>query len=398
MCYIDYAIANIIFGGSFMDNNQGKLLYEYSDATHALDMSKHERRRYIKSFTAIWILICVLLLTVWCIVNCVLDMRLNGNFSVIKYYVMLFVILGVIILITVLTVFGLWGTFMRKVSKVYRPHEIESRRRTEELQREFETVDRNKSRENALMIFDDRIVVKKNGEERVIDKNELSVCTMIKSRAGVFLVFNIGETERLPASCMPPASDAYLIKKYLGDKLNEIKVPKSGRRKKNSDKNVTDSHKERVDSDTEKSSAPRRSRAKPDTVQIETGSLFAGIICIFAGIAISCLGYFHVMGDMPAVVGGFPIGLGVIFVVLAFHRYELVNVFVIKIAVAALLIFMGFMFLFIIEEGVTKSPVTVSSLLRHPSVYAIICMFFVSVGISIIPNAVKSLIEYFKYR
>ena len=246
------------------------------------------------------------------------------------------------------------------------------------------------------MIFDDRIVVKKNGEERVIDKNELSVCTMIKSRAGVFLVFNIGETERLPASCMPPASDAYLIKKYLGDKLNEIKVPKSGRRKKNSDKNVTDSHKERVDSDTEKSSAPRRSRAKPDTVQIETGSLFAGIICIFAGIAISCLGYFHVMGDMPA--GGFPIGLGVIFVVLAFHRYELVNVFVIKIAVAALLIFMGFMFLFIIEEGVTKSPVTVSSLLRHPSVYAIICMFFVSVGISIIPNAVKSLIEYFKYR
>ena len=103
------------------------------------------------------------------------------------------------------------------------------------------------------------------------------------------------------------------------------------------------------------------------------------------------------MGDMPAVVGDFPIGLGVIFVVLAFHRYELVNVFV-KIAVAALLIFMGFMFLFIIEEGVTKSPVTVSSLLRHPSVYAIICMFFVSVGISIIPNAVKSLIEYFKYR
>ena len=85
-------------------------------------------------------------------------------------------------------------------------------------------------------------------------------------------------------------------------------------------------------------------------------------------------------------------------IVLAFHRHEIVNVFLVKISAAALLISMGLMFLFIIEEGVTKASVTVSTLLRHPTIYGLACLFFVSVGISIIPNAVKSLIEYIKYR
>ena len=125
-------------------------------------MTKSERRRYIKSFTAVWIMICVLLLTVWCIVNCVLDVRLYGSFAI-KSYIFLFIVLGVIILITVLTVFGLWGVFMRKVSKSYRPHEIESRQRMEELHSEFQAIDAHKSRENrqkrAFCLFDDKIKI-----------------------------------------------------------------------------------------------------------------------------------------------------------------------------------------------------------------------------------------------
>ena len=144
--------------------------------------------------------------------------------------------------------------------------------------------------------------------------------------------------------------------------------------------------------------APRHSRAESGGAQIETGALVAGTICIAVGIMVVLLGYFRIMGDMPAIVGGFPIGIGLLFTVLAFHQYEIVNIFLIKFFVAVLLIFMGLMFLFIIEEGVTKSPVTVSSLLRHPTIYGIACLFFVSVGISIIPNAIKSLIDYFKYR
>ncbi len=384
-----------------MDNQNDKLLYEYSDAKHPLDMSKHERKRYIKSFTAIWILICVLLLTVWCIVNFVLDLRLYDKSAVVKNYVILFVILGVVILIAVLTVFGLWGIIMRKVSKSYRPHEIEARQRMEELQSEFRTVDENKRRENALMIYDDRIVIKTDGKERVIDRNDLTVCSMIKSRTGIFLVFYMGKNERIPMNCMPPSSDAYLIRKSLGDKLEEIKVPKGKRRHKNSGSKNADSHNEKTDNDTTektKNSTPKRRREKSDGVQIETGALVAGICCVVVGIAIVLMGYFRIMGNMPAAVGGFPIGLGLMFVVLAFHRYEFVNAFLVKFAAAALLIFMGILFLFIIEEGVTKSPVTVSSLLRHPTVYGLICLFFVSVGISIIPNAVKSLIEYIKYR
>ncbi len=378
-----------------MDNNYGKLLYEYSDAKHPLDMSKNERKRYIKSFTAIWILICALLLTAWCVVNFIFDLRLYGKSAVIKSYVILFIILGVVILITVLTVFGLWGIFMRKVGKYYRPHEIESRRRIEELQSELNTADENKNRENALMIYDGFIVIKNRGQQRVIDRKELSVCHMIKSRAGVFLVFYVqSDKERIPMGFMPPASDAYLIKKYLGDKLEEIKVPK-GKRRKGVDKKNADNHTDNSDNDSAKNSAPKRNRP---AAQIEKGSLVAGICCIVVGIFIVLMGYFHIMGDMPAVVGGFPIALGLMFGVLAFHRYEIVNAFLIKFAAAALLIFMGLLFLIIIESGVTKSPVTVSSLLRHPTVYGLACLFFVSVGISIIPNSVKSLIEYIKYR
>lgn len=381
-----------------MDDGYGKLLYEYSDAKHPLDMSKQERRRHIKSFTAIWLLICMLLLTVWCIVNFVLDLRIHNISSVVDYYVQLLIILGVIDLITVLSVFGLWGIFMRKAITFYRPHRVEPRRRLEELRREFQTVDENKSRENALTVFDERIVIKANGQERVIDKNELAVCTMIKSRTGVFLVFYLKErTERIPMNCMLPDTDVYLIKKCFGDKLEEIKPPKSFR-KKSSDRKSRVRYKEKTDYDTTESSARKRSRVKLDGEKIEKGSLVAGAICIVVGIGIVLLGYYHIMGDMPAVVGGFPIGMGLTFVVLAFYRYEFVNAFLVKVSAAALLIFMGFLFLFIIEEGVTKSPVTVSSLLRHPTVYGIACLFFVSVGISLIPNSIKSLIEYLKYK
>lgn len=190
----------------------GKFLYEYSSAKHALDMSKHERKRYIKSFTALWLLTCVLLLTVWCIVNFVLDLQLYNKFSVLKNYIIMFFVLGVIILIAILTVFGLWGVFMRRTSKFYRPRDPESRRRMEELQIEFQTADENKSRENALMIFDDRIVIITNGEKQVIDRNELTACSMIKSKAGIFLAFYRENNERIPLNCMPPVSDAYLIK------------------------------------------------------------------------------------------------------------------------------------------------------------------------------------------
>lgn len=368
-----------------MDEDYGKLLYEYSDARHPLDMSKHERRRHIKSFTAVWILLCVLLITAWCIVDCVLDAQLYGSAAA-ESYVILFVILGVIILIAVLSVFGLWGVFMRKIGKFYRPHEPESRRRLEELQSELSAVDENKSRENAITVFEDRIVVKIAGVERIIRQSELSACSMIKSRAGVFLVLYVG-AERIPLNCMLPVADAYMIKKCFGDKLEKVKPPKTKKSKS-------------AYSRTEKS---RRDKAEkhgrePIREQIEVGALVVGVICIIVGIGVVLLGYYHVMGDMPAVVGGFPISIGVMFLVLAFYKYEFVGAFLVKFVAAALLIFMGILFLFIIEEGVTKAPVTVSSLLRHPTVYGIACLFFVSVGISIIPKSIQSLAEYIKYR
>ena len=376
-----------------MDKYSGKILYEYSDSKHALDMTKSERRRYIKSFTAVWIMICVLLLTAWCIVNCVLDVRLYGS-SAVKSYVFMFIVLGVIILITVLTVFGLWGIFMRKVSKSYRPREIESRRRMEELQSEFRAIDAHKSCENSLTIYGDRIVIKTKCVDRVIDRSELSGCSMINSNAGLYLVFCIrNNNEKIPVGCLLPRADAYLLKKYLGDELEEIKVPKIRRRTKTGEADEVAGRNKRSDAKIGK-------RKSDDTEKppIEKGALFAGAACIVVGIAITLLGYFDVMGGMPAIVGGFPIGLGMLFIVLAFYRFEIVNVFVIKVAVAAMFIFMGIMFLIVIEEGVTKAPVTFASLLRHPTDYALACLFFVSVGISFIPNAIKSIVEYIKYR
>ncbi|MDE7158985.1 MAG: hypothetical protein K2N74_05355, partial [Clostridiales bacterium] len=274
------------------------------------------------------------------------------------------------------SVFGLWGKFMRKASKGYRPHKAEARQTMEELQGEFQSVDRHKSRENAFMVFKDRIVIISNGEERVIDKNELSSCSMIKSRAGIFLAFYTKQNERIPIHTLLPAFDAYIIKKYLGVKLEEIKTPKNS------------------ENDTE----PKRSRLKSIGSRVETDCLLPSAIFIFIGIVLIIFGYFHAMGDMPAIVGGFPLGIGLLVLVLAFRRYEFVHIFLLKITVAALFIFMGFLFLLIIEEAVTQSPVTASSLLRHPTVYGIVSLFFVSVGISFIPRTIRELIWYIKYR
>ena len=184
-----------------------------------------------------------------------------------------------------------------------------------------------------------------------------------------------------------------MLKKYLGDELEEIKVPKIRRRTKTGEADEVAGRNKRSDAKIGK-------RKSDDTEKppIEKGALFAGAACIVVGIAITLLGYFDVMGGMPAIVGGFPIGLGMLFIVLAFYRFEIVNVFVIKVAVAAMFIFMGIMFLIVIEKGLTKAPVTYASLLLHPTDYDLAGLFFVSVGISFIPNAIKSLVEYIKYR
>lgn len=373
-----------------------KLLYEYSDAKHALDMSKSERRRHIKSFTAIWLLACMLLLSVWCIANFVLDLRRYGHSATIKNYVMPFVVLGVILLITALSVFGLWGVFMRKVSAFYRPRERETRREMEEMQSEFEAADENKDRENALMIYDDRIVIKRNGEERVLDRNELSVCTMSRWYSGIFLRFFASDGEKISANLILPTSDAYLLKKYLGDKVLEVNSEEDERL--GGCWGDVDGLLEKLVATAAERSASKRKRAKSESAEIETGALVAGLLCIVVGIAVALLGSFHVMGDMPSIAIGFPIGLGVLFLVLAFHRYEIVNVFLLTFTVAALFIFMGLLFLFAIGEETMHSPVTVRYLLRHPTADAIVCLFFVSLGISFIPGAIKSLIEYIRHR
>ncbi len=367
-----------------MEQDYGQLQYEYSDAVSSLDMTKSQRKRHLKSFTAIFILLCTTLIAVWCVWNFVLDLKLYTSSSVINYYIPLLIVVLIIMLIAVLSVFGLWGKFMRAVTKFYRPHDVQARQRLDEIKSDLDAADNRKATENAVAIYENAIIITVKGEKKFIDRSTRYSAKMTKLSHALLLSFDGEYTGNVNVNRLLPSSDAYLIKKALGDKLTVTEVPKTPKRKRTKHKR------------DRKEKKPRRT-FDFSFADVEVGAIVAGGITILVGIAVTIIGYFDLMNGMPPSVGGFVIMLGLMFVCLAFINFDLVQVFVIKIAAAAMLIYMGIVFLLIIEAGVTAAPVTFNTLLRHPSIYGIACLFFVSVGVSLIPNAIKSLIEYIKY-
>lgn len=363
-----------------MEEDLGKLLYEYSDAVSPLDMTKTRRRKHLKSFTAISNLICMFLITVWCVWNFVLDLKLYTTSSVVKYYVPLFVILSVVLLIVALSVFGLWGKFLRATS-FYRPHSPEQRENLNELRANVILYDDRKAKENSILIYENAIILKVDGEKKFIYRSTSYKVTMLNQSGAIFLFFDAQYTGNVELKCAIPAADGYLIKKYLGDKLTEL--------------NLDDGGKEREVAENKPQKEQRKRTIS--SARIEMPALIAGAAAVVVGIILIVIGYLDLMNGMPPSVGGFVVMFGLLLVCLAFIGFNIVSVFFIKVAAGAMFIYMGLCFLVIIEGAVTSAPVTFLSLLRHPSVYAVVCLFFVSVGISFIPNAIKSLVEYLKY-
>ena len=365
-----------------MQENYGKLLYEYNDSVSPLDMTKTRCKKHLKSFMAISNLLCMLLITVWCIWNFVLDLKNYTVSSVIKYYAPLFIVLLIVLLICILSVFGLWGIFLRFITQFYRPHSPESRNNLNELRSDIESYDTRKGKENSIAIYENAIILFVDGKREFIHRSTRYDVKMLTGQSGIYLFFDAEYTGNIEFKCPLPTADSYLLKKYLGDKLTETEL---------SDKNIKP--------DTVKEKPKKEKRKNYDTVnRVDLPALVIGCVAIFIGIVLTFAGVYDLMNGMPPSAGGFVIIFGLLLICIAFFRFDIVNVFFIKIAVAAMFIYMGIVFLIIIEGAVTKTAVTFSSLLRHPSIYSVCCLFFVSMGISFIPNSIKSLTEYIKYK
>lgn len=362
-----------------MEEEYGKLLYEYSDAVSPLDMTKTQRKKHLKSFMAITNLICMLLLTVWCVCNFALDLKVNSFGYVIRQYIFIFFALTVVILITVLSVFGLWGKFLRS-TKFYRPRRIEERERLDELRSDIKSYDDRKNSENSIKIYENAIVLYVNGVKKFIHRSTRYTVTMIKQSKANYLFFDAEYTGNIELKLALPLADGYLIKKYLADNLREIDLTKEKPVKQSKEKK-------------------EKKRVKTHSfATVEVPALVCGIATIIVGIILVVIGYYDLMNGMPMSAGGFVIMFGQLLVCIAFINFPIVNIFFLHVSVSATFAYMGICFLLIIEEAVTGAPVTFMSLLRHPTIYSVCCLFFVSFAISLIPNAIKSLIEYLKYK
>ena len=324
----------------------------------------------------------MLLITVWCIWNFVLDLKNYTVSSVIKYYVPLFIVILIVLLICILSVFGLWGIFLRFITQFYRPHSPESRKNLNELRSDIESYDARKGKENSIAIYENAIILFVDGKREFIHRSTRYDVKMMTGQSGIYLFFDAEYTGNIEFKCPLPTADSYLLKKYLGDKLTETEL---------SDKN------KKRDTVKEKPKKEKRKNYGIDNC-VDLPALVIGCVAIFIGIVLTFAGVYDLMNGIPPSAGVFVIIFGLLLICIAFFRFDIVNVFFIKIAVAAMFIYMGIVFLIIIEGAVTKTAVTFSSLLRHPSIYSVCCLFFVSMGISFIPNSIKSLTEYIKYK
>ena len=132
-------------------------------------------------------------------------------------HVMPFFVLAVAELILMLSAFGGWGKFARKM---LRHRELTNQRgingaETRQLQAELNAADANLACENAVRIYRDYVVVVNDGQATEIPVSNLQRVTCEPASAGYKLTFHLYDNTQVVANMLLPAADVPLVKKHF---------------------------------------------------------------------------------------------------------------------------------------------------------------------------------------
>lgn len=203
---------------AYETKDYGEILYEKSNAKSALDAPTGKVG--VKGWTQrIYMLVLGVGLVIWflySLVNMAIQSETGVGMAIVAHLGAFFVLL-VAELILMLTAFGGWGKFARKVFRhklLTRQHGMEGVK-TRELEEELATADANKPQENAVRVYHDYVVVSNLGETTTIARSQLQSVQCEPATAGYRLTFLLYDGAEIVANQLIPFADLPLVKKHF---------------------------------------------------------------------------------------------------------------------------------------------------------------------------------------
>ena len=196
----------------------GAVLYEKSNAKSFLDAPKGKVGA--KGWAQrIYMLVLGAALLGWFLYSLITSAKqpdVSVGRAIVKHLAAFFVLI-LAEMILMFTAFGVWGKFARAALR----HKVLTRQRrmegvkTRQLEAEIKEADANKDKENAIRIYDQYVAVVNNGEETLLNKNDLQRVKCEARPMGYQLTFCKYDGEELVADALLPLSDLPLVKKYF---------------------------------------------------------------------------------------------------------------------------------------------------------------------------------------
>lgn len=339
-----------------------KVLYSYSDSRIWLDLSPAQKMRSRVDPHKIYLVSLAVLLGVWFVTSFIYRMCAESDKGLVALTMLpSFLIVAVCIAILLLSVYGLWGKFVRFALRNNLAPKLQ--RYNGKLREELDRADNQRATESAITVTERYVVIKLLGEKFVFQKDALSV-KVKKVLRNLQITFDIdGQTLEFPAAV--PISEYVPLKKSFVNRMQ-----------------------------TERTVSASIDMKK--FILKEIPAIFFALLILTAAILLVVAHYLWVPG-IPPFLGIFFIGAAG----LAFC-----NIFSVIPVVGQLGFPFLFAFIFLVippyayvwfETEIFHNPITFVYVVTHCSVYAAGFAFFWLMGFYCLANFVSKTVDYIRF-
>ena len=367
----------------------GKLLFECDESQTVYDTSK-DKRKAMRRSPAFWLFIAIVaFMTGWFLYSLIVASIYDGFGVAVVVHIPGFVVLAVCDAICVLSAFGLWGRFMRFAFK----HNLVRARGSEgrsmrELEKQLDAADERRASRNALSVYEDYIVVVKEGISAVYSRGGLEAVHMRNFGAGMKVEFDGGRGGK--AFFIVCQSDAIEIRRIFKDKYvkppkRDVRTEKASKRKKPS---------------PEKRRGGKIKRVKPVCVcDKSTGFLTGATLIVLAAIGFgvaTILLHYYVNEQVPELLGVFFILGGIVALLTVYDFVPIIHEFFVPFSAGALFVVAPILILGAIYSAVGLQ-VTLADIMLVFTPLNAGCAFLSLMGTVIVLYSFRKLYKYIRY-
>ncbi len=353
------------FEVKYLPEDAGKVLYEKDNSKTQYDSPKGHAKRTLRSPQGIVMLLVAAFLLFWFLYSFISAAVEGDPVQALIEYWPHFIGLVAADAIIILSVFGLWGKFIRFAFR----RNLVSRQNpnVRALEEEVEQAEANIANRNAITIYENYVEVVSSGRTKIFDRSQINRVTVEKYESVFTLEFEFfGDKTVWIDSPELPLTDLYIIKQIFG-KRNVHVV---------------------------KDSEPQE-KVRDQIGGTQIGGMVMGIICALAGGGVLALHY-TVAEDIPIFLGAFFIVGGVLVFFTTLSHVPVVRAFLIPFLFGVIFtVFPIFIGLVVVCNGQIALPwLSVQEFFCSFSGVWAAVLLLSTVGIILIIHSIKELIAY----